>query len=520
MPTQLVDTRGNPIEHAALESPQTAQMASLHREFANHPARGLTPQRLHNIFVRAEQGDLSAQADLFDDMEERDAHIHAEMSKRRRAMLTLAWQVSPARNANAAEIKMAEEVTEWIQDVPDFEDVLLDALSAIGHGYSCQELEWERTGLLWLPGSVTLRPHSWFTLDRETRTNLRLRAGSSMDGEPLTPFGWITHTHKAKSGYLARAGLFRSLAWPYLFRNYSARDLAEFLEIHGLPLRLGKYPSTATPEERRTLLNAVINIGHAAAGIIPEGMMLDFQEASKGSHDPFAWMIEWCERTVSKAVLGQNVGNDSARKGSLAGAEADNDVRIDLLKSDARQLQSTLTRDLIYPMLALNRGLTDIKRCPQFVFEVLEPEDLTAYAEALPKLAGSGLQIPVEWAHKKLNIPLPKDGEAVMTFSRAPAPPVGLRVALRTDTQIERNPASTLTENLQTAAADPLRDWLEQIRSMVDQAESLEALRDTLLSAYGDLDPAALAGVMQMGLSAAEAGGRFDVSIESDSIQA
>lgn len=514
---KLVDARGNPIERQALDAPQTAQVAALAREFANHPGRGLTPQRLHNIFVGAEQGDLVAQADLFDDMEERDTHILAEMGKRRRAMLNVAWQVAPPRNASAAEKTLAGEVAEWLLDVPDFEDVLLDSLSAIGHGYSCQEIEWGREGRLLLPKSATFRPQSWFTVDRETRTNLRLRAGSSMDGDPLWSFGWIVHTHKAKSGYLARGGLFRSLAWPYLFRNYSARDLAEFLEIHGLPLRLGKYPSTSSDVEKRTLLNAVINIGHAAAGIIPEGMMVEFQEAAKGSHDPFAWMIEWCERTVSKAVLGQNVGNDSARKGSLAGAEVDNDVRIDLLKSDARQLQSTLTRDLIYPMLALNRGLTDIKRCPQFVFEVVEPEDLKTYADALPKLVEGGLQIPVAWAHEKLNIPMPKDGEPVMIFTKAPVP-VGLRAALTAQRQIDRNPAGTLADNLQGGAADPLRAWIDQIRTMVDQADSLEALRDALLSAYGDLDPAALAAVMQMGFAAAVAGGRFDVAVESDLI--
>lgn len=514
----LLDARGNPMERAALEAPQTAQMASLHREFALHPGRGLTPQRLQSIFLRAEQGDLVAQAELFDDMEERDAHILAEMGKRRRAILTVPWRVAPPRNASAAETKLADEVSEWLLDVPDFEDVLLDALSAIGNGYSCQEIEWGREQNLTLPKSLTLRPHSWFTLDYETRSNLRLRAVSSAYGEALWPGGWVVHKHRAKSGYLARSGLFRSLAWPYLFRNYSARDLAEFLEIHGLPLRLGKYPTTATPDERRTLLNAVINIGHAAAGIIPEGMMVEFQEAAKGSHDPFAWMIEWCERTVSKAVLGQNVGNDSARKGSLAGAEVDNDVRIDLMKSDAQQLQSTLTRDLIFPMLVFNRGLTDIKRCPQFLFEVVEPEDMQMYADALPKLVEGGLQIPVEWAQKKLNIPMPKDGEPVLKFIKAPVPPVGLRAALKAGLPIDRNPATTLAANLQDAAADPLRAWIDQIRTIADQAESLEALRDTLLASYGDLDPAALAAVMQMGFAAAEAGGRFDVAIESDLI--
>ncbi len=63
----------------------------------------------------------------------------------------------------------------------------------------------------------------------------------------LRPFGWISHTGKAKSGYLSRTGLIRVLAWPYLFKNYSVRDLAEFLEIYGLPLRVGKYPDGADP---------------------------------------------------------------------------------------------------------------------------------------------------------------------------------------------------------------------------------------------------------------------------------
>lgn len=514
----IVDTRGNPIERAALDEPQTARTAALYREFANHPARGLTPQRLHQIFVNAERGDLTQQADLFDDMEERDAHIQAEMAKRKRAMLTLNWRVSPPRNASAAEARLAEEANEWLTDLQDFEDVLIDALSAIGHGYACLELEWGREGALRLPASATLRPHSWFTVDRETRSTLRLRSGTQTEGEPLNPFGWIVHVHKAKSGYLARSGLFRSLAWPYLFRNYSARDLAEFLEIHGLPLRLGKYPSTANADEKKALMNAVLNIGHAAAGIIPEGMMIEFQEAAKGSHDPFAWMIEWCERTVSKAVLGQNVGNDSARKGSLAGAQVDNEMRIDLLKSDARQLASTLTRDLIYPMLAFNRGLADFKRCPVFEFEVVEPEDIKVFAESLPKLAQGGMQIPVAWAHEKLNIPLPQANEPVLSFTRAPEPAMPGSAALSTRREIERSPAATLAAAMQAAATDPLRSWLAQLKTMADDAPSLEALRDQLLAAYGDLEPDALAQVMALGFSAAEAGGRYDVARESDQL--
>ena len=60
------------------------------------------------------------------------------------------------------------------------------------------------------------------------------------------------------------------LAWPWLFKNFAVRDLAEFLEIYGLPLRLGTYnPNTSDDKARATLLRAVIGIGHDAAAIVP-----------------------------------------------------------------------------------------------------------------------------------------------------------------------------------------------------------------------------------------------------------
>ena len=517
----ILDARGNPIERKTLAEPQTARMASLHQEFADHPARGLTPQRLHSIMTSAEQGDLTAQSDLFEDMEERDTQIFADMSKRKRALLTIDWRIDPPPDASAAEKALAVYATERLEAIADLEDVILDALTAIGHGFSCQEMTWGKIDGEVLPDKIEHRPQSWFTVDQATRSQIRLR-GTSMDGEPLNPFGWIMHQHKSRSGYIARSGLFRVLVWPYLFRNYAARDMAEFLEIHGLPLRLGKYPANATQDERRTLLNAVVNIGHAAAGIIPEGMLIEFQEAAKGSHDPFTAMIDWCERSVSKAILGQNVGHDSASKGSLAGSEVDNEVRKDLLKSDARQLQGTLTRDLIYPILAINKGLGDIRRCPRMVFDFRDVEDLGVFAESLPKLVGAGMtDIPLKWAHEKLGIPEAIDGEKVLTAGNSSAPtvprvaePEPAKAALKFTPLADVTPSDTnqLADVVESAAAPALKDMLEHVRSLAEKADSLEQLRDWLLDAYGELDSSKMADVMATGLGIANLTGRYDVA--------
>jgi phage gp29-like protein len=288
------DASGRAAKVSDLSEPQTARLANRQREFSTHPSRGLTPARLARILESAEQGDILAQHDLFLDMEEKDAHLYAEMSKRRRAILTVPWSIAPPRNASAAEKSLAGELEELIRDIPNFEDVLLDMMDGVGHGFANLEIEWAREGALWLPGAITHRPQSWFLLDRDTRTELRLR-DDSVDGAALTPFGWISHVHRAKSGYIARSGLHRVLSWPFLFKNYAVRDLAEFLEIYGLPLRMGKYPSGASDAEKSTLLAAVVGLGHNAAGIMPESMAIEIQEAAKGSEGPFLAMSQWAE---------------------------------------------------------------------------------------------------------------------------------------------------------------------------------------------------------------------------------
>ena len=95
---------------AALDAPQTAAIGWIDQP--SHPALGLTPQRLAQLLIEAESGNLTAQADLGADMEERDGHIFSEVDKRKKAINGLPWQILPPKNASAQEKKIAEEVAE------------------------------------------------------------------------------------------------------------------------------------------------------------------------------------------------------------------------------------------------------------------------------------------------------------------------------------------------------------------------------------------------------------------------
>jgi len=417
----IVDQYGRALDRSALRETQTAALVALHREFASHPARGLTPARLARILSMAEIGSLFDQFDLYEDMEERDAHIYAEMAKRRLALQSIEWEIAEPPSATAAEKSATALLREMYAGLPDMADLLFDMSDAIGKGFACLEITWALQGRYWLPESIEHRPQRWFRTPTGNRNELRLRDNSA-DGAPLWPFGWVQHVHRAKSGYLARAGLFRVLAWPYLFKTYAVRDLAEFLEIYGLPMRLGKYPAGASESEKADLLSAVVNLGHNAGGIMPAGMQLEFAEAAKGTHDPFVAMMTWAEASQSKAILGQTLTAQASNTGTQALGKIHNEVRMDIRNSDIRQIAATLTRDISYPLLALNYGPMDLRRVPRIVFDTGESEDLTAFADALPKLAGAGLRIPVSYVQRKLKIPEPLEGEETLPVAAVRAP--------------------------------------------------------------------------------------------------
>jgi len=518
----------------ALAEPQTAHLLHLQRELQNHPTRGLTPTKLANILDQAEQGDLRAQFDLFEDMEEKDGHLAAELGKRRRALL-VDWSVAPPDNPSAQEKKAAEQLAELLGELADFEDVLFDVVDAIGKGFSCCELEWHKPGKFWLPKSITHRPQSWFTVHRGYRQELRLRSNSTEPdgsiGERLRPFNWITHVHKAKSGYLERTAMFRQLVWPYLFKNYSVGDLAEFLEIYGIPVRIGKYPTGASEKEKMTLLRALVGIGHNAAGIVPSGMELDFKDAANGDPKAFELMIDWCEGTQSKVILGGTLTSGADGKSSTnALGNIHNEVRKDLRDSDIKQLCSTLTRDLLYPIAALN-GLAPegVRRCPVFALNVGETEDMSAYAEALPKLVDIGMQVPVQWAQERLGIPQPEAGQPVLqspvvmgtawhqSMAAASGRLRGIAAAagqLAAD-QPPLPPQVAMQPQLAANVRAPAAGWVEQIWELVLRAASLEEIRDGLALLSPDMTLDEYAAAMAEALAAAQLAGRYEVLQEA-----
>lgn len=519
----IIDPRtGQPFEKEAVKSVQTdeAKISALHQRYDTHPSSGLTPYKLANILQGAEQHQLVEQAELAADMEEKDGHLFAELQKRKLALTTVPWKITPPVNASKQEVYIAESITERLAYL-DIAEVTMDMADAILKGYSAQTIEWQLVEGQQMPVNLEWVPPSWFMTADNDRNRLQL-IGNDGIGQDLWPGGWVVHHHKSKSGYLGRAGLVRTLAWPYLFKNYSLRDLAEFLEIYGLPLRLGKYPAGATESEKSKLLQAVIQIGHNAAGIIPDSMALEFKEAAKGQADPFLALMNWAERTTSKAILGGTLTSGTDNGGAYALGEVHNEVRYDIRDADLRQIANTLTRDLVWPMVAFNHSaITSFYRCPKFEFVTEEAEDIKLLSDALPGLQKIGMSISKKWLHKQTQIPEPEDESDVLkpfdqqqaSLTKQPENACqcsSCRTAALTATPQAVTPADQVSNDLQNEMDPAATDIIEQLRSLVENAESFEAMQQGLLN-LANQDMSQMADLLAQAMVLAELQGRYDV---------
>jgi len=526
----LIDIYGNPLSRDDLQTPQTdnAKLGHLHKHYASHPSKGLTPSKLAAILLQAEQGDIIAQCELAQDMEEKDGHLFAELQKRRLCMKSVPWKLVPPRNASALEIRDTDMLQEQFEDMLFLGDLVFDMSDAILKGFSNSEISWQQDGTasnaLWYPEKIEFKEPSWFMVNSDSRNELRLR-DNSVNGEALQPFGWVQHVHKTKSGYLSRNGLARVLAWPYIFKNFSVRDFAEFNEIYGLPLRLGKYPTGASKGEINTLLRAVMAIGHNAGGVIPKGMDIEFSEAAKGSEKPFAYMMEFMEKTMSKAILGGTLTSQADGKSSTnALGNVHNEVRQELRDSDLNQIADTLSRDVVLPMYTFNgKSYSKPSRSPRFEFDITEADDMKLFADSLPTFVDLGMKIPVAWAQEKVQIPQAKDGEAVLTTAN-PAPTMPAvkpqaklsaikKIAALKAKSVAPEQVDGFTTQLGETMSPVLQGFTDEIQQLVEQADTLEELQQQLAALNIDVNEAT--DVMQQALVVAELSGRFDVNQES-----
>lgn len=492
---------------------------------SGHPADGMTPQRLAAIHRAAANGDPEAYFELAEDIEERDLHYAGVLSTRKRSVAQLPITVKAA--SDSAEHKAhAEVIQAWIDDEV-LRQALFDIVDAIGKGLSVMEIDWavNSKGMM-LPRKLEWRTQRWFALHEADGETLLLRDNTG--NLPLAPHKFLVHRHKSKSGLTIRSGIARVASWAWMFKAFTVRDWAIFVQNFGQPIRIGKYGPGSSKEERDVLWKAVSQIAGDCAAIIPESMIFELHEVKSAatSADVFDKRADWFDRQVSKLVLGQTTTTD-AISGGHAVSKEHRLVQEDIERSDAIMVSSSLNEQLVPLIIAINFGPQD--HYPKIRIGRPDEVPLTDFADAFAKLAPLGLTAPMSYLRDRMSIPEPdKDAELVggrTTSPLQPADPVkGPQSARQTLDRLFASAAHTrdappdhvslLADRLEREAGDVMDGLIDEVRQALNQATSLRDAADRLTKLK--LEPDALAEAMARGMALAHLAGQASLIEDLD----
>ena len=202
----LIDQYGRPIEKAALSKEiATPEIMGVRRTIEDREASGLTPGRLAQILIDAQNGHARAYLTLAEEMEERYLHYASQLQTRRLAIEGLSPVVEAAEGVPT---KIVDAVRE-LMDGADINETTGELTDGIGKGYSVCEIMWEYERKALRPVEYKWRDPRYFVFDRKSLTELRLASDFNLDGEELPPAKFVIHKPRTKAGIPLRRGLAR-----------------------------------------------------------------------------------------------------------------------------------------------------------------------------------------------------------------------------------------------------------------------------------------------------------------------
>lgn len=445
----------------------------------------------------------------------RDWQAYSTFQQRRTAVVSKEWEVLPGAEDKAS-VKAADSLRAQLAALR-FDAATDKMLFGVWYGYAAAEMLWARDGAEIVIDRIKVKKARRFRFDNEGRL-LLLTATQALDGEPMPGRKfWTYQTGADNDDDPYGLGLGHYCYWPVWFKKNGIRFWTLLLDKFGGPTGIGKYPSGATKEEQTKLLQAVAAIRSSSGVVIPEGMMIEFLEASRTGEVGNDSFVDRMDAAIAKVVLSQTMTTDAKSTGlGSSQGEVHEGVKEAVVKADADLVCASFNAGPARWLTEWNHpGATP----PKLWRRIEPPEDLDRLADRDTKIFALGFE-PSEdyiketygesWS-KKQPAPilpgLPGGPPLDATLRSAPA-----RLPAPADFA-ELDPSDTaglLARQADETSGTALDALIDDIREILDTAPTLDEFHRRLLLAYPKLSVADLAAVVRDALIAAELNGRAD----------
>jgi phage gp29-like protein len=305
-----------------------------------NPIRDLKPENLALQLDQFHNGVVGPAARMWDAMERRDVYLRNVISKRKKSVARLSWEILTKDDSEEAkqQAKALEQFYKSIratsvlkQDEQGGLSLLIRQMcDAIGKEFAVHEIVWapRPDGL---SAEFRFCPLWWF--ENKTGKLRFLPQEFATDGEEMAEGEWLVTVGE---------GLMECSSVAYVFKHMPLKDWLSFSEKFGLPGVLGKTNAPKDSPEWTAMEEAVGNLMNDWAAVASANDVIELIETKGGAgHLPFPPLVEYCDRAIAAVWRGADLST-IAKDGNAVGASLQGDESNLLLEDDAEVISETL----------------------------------------------------------------------------------------------------------------------------------------------------------------------------------
>lgn len=432
-----------------------------------------------------------------------DAQVRSCMSSRKAGVSKLKFELE-GKDADP-------KIIDFIQKTFDrfnYHKLFRKILGCVAYGYQPIEIDWEvREGRI-VPAKMEAKPVEWFCFGGKNELRF-LSKKHPVSGEELPPMKFVCPTNDETYKNPYGTSVLSICFWPAMFKKGNLKFWVAFTEKYGSPWLVGKYAPGTSNENQNILADQLENMVQDAIAVIPDTSKIEIIEAAgKGaSADIFDKLKDACNADISKAILGQTLTTELSSTGSLAAAQTHNEVRKDIILSDARIIEETLNQIVRW---TIDQNFGKDVAAPAFRFS--EPEETNKQlAERDAILSGIGVRFTPKYIQRAYNL-----GEKDFTIVEPrQSSPLFSAAASHTVIPESRNPviptaAKDLLDKAASRAFPPelqqkiMEGLLKPVFDLIEKGESLEDIYEKLGELLPELNTGELEDVLERACTAAD----------------
>ncbi len=395
-----------------------------------------------------------------------DTTVFGTWTQRQSGLVQMERQIIPADAENPADVEAAEYIKAQLENIC-FDEVLKAMQWGVYYGYAVSEIMWTVIDGKVAIDNIFVRDRGKFKFDKDKQ--LLFTANDKDEPMPDGKF-WTYSAGGDTTDNPYGLGLAHYLFWAVLFKKSNIKFWLLGLEKAATTVPHVQYDSRSKdPDaERAKALQAGIGIKNGSAIATAQGTTVELLKGISGTDD-YETLCRYMDEAIALVVLGQVMTSQAV--GGQYKAEVQNQVKEDIVKADADLICSSFNNSVITWLTEWNFPNANP---PKLWLLTKDEADELKQTEAWANMASVGYRPTL----KTVEATFGGEWEAVntqpTTSTDTPNQPI--------DDFAEDEPSQIddMVDQLADDIAPITSDWIKQIKALLDDADSLESLRDEL----------------------------------------